>query len=1082
MWVEITELMKCIRDNKWEEFLLLLNQKPKTIGEIFATKKEKKSGYTILHYACFYGRSEMAEQILLKDPRLLYAKDNNQETPLAIAIKQNQVSLILYLINKGLVHPGKGIDLPVSIFLCTLKLYLYTDQHGNFFLGSEEDMTHNKLEKMGIADISGFEKELIYSEELLLMLIDKYLYKKVRHKKYDRDIALGKNDDYTIRKNYKSKRNLIILKTAISLLHPSLPSLSHKLDQFTLQDHLEMVDDKILNQFLTHSQQIHKKYYGDDLSDDSDEEDEQDFATAPRCKIKRLRDTFNLQAGIPDFWDRVGQNVSIDLKHLVLLHQDKKITSEQLSTGLTKSEAEFKLALQARATIYTPLDDTQKKDLETINGIILKQGKICPEDLGKLGTQFFIAQYRGINYMLDRWSADARRYHRTLNEERLPQYSELVLKTLPYCFYTELSAENDFTKIGSHILLLFAHALQLKEFFQQLEQSGPCLDYTDESKKKAYLFNNIADRFQHRFSNGIDSHLAQLQHLRRTHAYWAKQLPSAHNPALATGDRPYHALRYTYGLKKYYPYRFSPRYHGDGKLEYFHAGKVYVSMHSLEEVIGPYKPNRVSEMNKRGQVVIADLIAPERETSFLSFIESDTVFHHFIAKYPSFHGAYKNIYRIKYGLTLELYQSFQYLIQHSEIASPLREQIINLLSEWLCAYYEVLLIEISKQEAQRRGGVLVYLNHDGQLSLKPDKGRLFNRGDGQLPTRNAVLIRREVRKELAERIKGDIKTQKNKTSYPGFSVVKTEEVNTNLQSFYRSPSATKYSKLFSTVKLTSSQKSALPKKGGANAEKPAKKVIIEKELEYQLRSLFFSTRLFEKDSIIPPVTISHPQHLYTDNEINTLLRSYFRNGPNDFVARTLNAQHPLIKGPHSEEAKQNFIDDLKLAFNPGVPSVLPINLTNEWVDNNAYSHIFGIHWVGLVIRPMGGNNYHIDYIDPQVSPDHDLDISVEEINSIKLQQGPAIANIVELIRSAAGQSNVHISLNLLHTEQQAGDLDCGAWTVDNLRRRARNQSLRTNQAISGQQLRTEHNNTYRAEAGNQMSAPLLSLPSSGYKK
>jgi hypothetical protein len=68
-----------------------------------------------------------------------------------------------------------------------------------------------------------------------------------------------------------------------------------------------------------------------------------------------------------------------------------------------------------------------------------------------------------------------------------------------------------------------------------------------------------------------------------------------------------------------------------------------------------------------------------------------------------------------------------------------------------------------------------------------------------------------------------------------------------------------------------------------------------------------------------------------------------------------------------------------------------------------------------------------------------------------------------LIVAAALQKNVGITVSLLKTEQQAGDLDCGPWTVDNLCRRAKKEPLQTREAIiAGQTLRKKHNLIYQA--------------------
>ena len=62
---------------------------------------------------------------------------------------------------------------------------------------------------------------------------------------------------------------------------------------------------------------------------------------------------------------------------------------------------------------------------------------------------------------------------------------------------------------------------------------------------------------------------------------------------------------------------------------------------------------------KKGLLKINNLIAAERESSFLAYLPADRVSVESVMKYASFHGVYKEHYLVKYGLTKELFELFK---------------------------------------------------------------------------------------------------------------------------------------------------------------------------------------------------------------------------------------------------------------------------------------------------------------------------------------------------------------------------------------------------------------------------------------
>jgi hypothetical protein len=943
--------------------------------------------------------------------------------------------------------------------------FLYYDAKGNLSIKTateavEAGIDELFLEKKESTKASSRITLVKDDKTLLLKLIDKYFYKKTRHLKYERDMSLGKDDKHTVAEMRRSTRNLRILREAIVYV-------GSKLAQKTAAAKTDAQRDGILKRYLQEKQKKQQRYFGSDWSDDSDEEDEQKYVS--RKKKNTKNETAHNILSKPHM-KKIAQSLETKLAALVQRHQEEEITSEFILDSLDgrrKTKTQTGITSLAKLTILNDLitraslidaadeiDEQVKQDMEAVNALIKRKGFLDLDELkrlqatGKVKTKFFIAQYRGVNYMIDRWSADARRYHRTMSEENLPHYSEAVLRTLPYCFFTELDADHDFTKDKADRTHLLAQAVRLKKLMNWLNQSGYCVDFSDEAAKNPYLFNSIADCFQHRFSNGINEHLERLQQLREQHPdFWGKLFPSALNNAVAAGGKPYHSLKYTHSLKKYYHNPFYPRYHSDGTLEYLHAGKVYISLHDLEELFGHERPNCVSQMDRQAQVALQYEIAPEKETSFVSFIPADNIFYHYVAKYPSLQGDFKDrahVLATKYGLSESLYNSFQYLISISEPGSELRKAVIKLLSEWLCAYHEVRLIEIAKQEAQKRGGVLAYLDRDGYLSFVPDNGRMQTGGDNNMPLRNTAHILRELRRNLGDNYH-DTNVVDNE-SFPGFSVIKELPLGDHQKKILRSGK--------DQLKLATHVAMSKRQEGEIAAKETTEEKIKKEEVKRVIKSDYatsFVKRAMQSCCILSQLTDA--EHLYEETEINTLLRSYLQEQNGDFVARILGAVHPFIRGATQEQARTDFANRLRAAFTPGVPVVIPINLTQEVVNEYQDEDMPGTHWVGLIIRQQGNNHYQIEYVDSMISPEEDTD--VDDLEDLETHH-TLLHELTKSIRVIAQERGITVAITILGTDQQTGDVDCGAWLVDNLVRRAEGQQLRTNIQITGAALRLQH--------------------------
>lgn len=921
------------------------------------------------------------------------------------------------------------------------KSYLYRDHQGIFSIKKEEQ----------VVQAVNYRQELIEGDnQLLVKLIDKYLYKLTRHKKFIRDDELGKVDEHTQTQTQISLNNLNTIRQAINLIRPDFNNKS----------------DNELRQFFKAEVARIGRYYGDELSDDSDSEDELAYNNEQNKKASRLKAQSDYQT--TSFWLRTvratkgsspaksvgnkkGVNAGLQgrLNNLRLRHEEREISDDYvigILQGLKKAKGKKgckplkELTVikdrQQRASLAQEITKEAQEDLKRINQILRERRQITQNELNNIKTKFLVAQYRGINYMLDRWSADARRYHRQMQEENCYQYCEMVLKTLHYCIYTELNAKNDFTlrpDLRDHLL---AEATRLKKLFRQLENSGPCVDY---SFTQPYLFNSISDCLQNRFSNGIDDHLRKIQELRiRYPDYWAKMLPSAHNPAIATGDRPYHTLKYTYGLKNYYEHPFYPRYNNDGLIEYSHAGKVYISLHTLDEILLHDKPNKISQLDKQARVVIKDDIAPEKETTFLSFIPAQNIVYQHVAKYPSFKGTYqekRSINTIKYGLNEVLYNSFKYFIINSKPESTLRDLIIELLSEWLASYHEVLLIEIAKEEARQSGGILVYINRDGLLSFEADTGRIFTRSDIHVDLRNMVHVLRNIRQNFGI-------PEKSSTEIPGFQLV-NRKIWDSIKDMLSKLTETSLSDFADKLGLSEQQEALVISK-----DRTRQQILLEVIKSVTNQYLDASIACSEQQRILPQ--LMNQDHFYQETEINALLHNYLRSDNDDFQARILSAAHPFIQGQLSNSAQNDFRNRLQEAFTSGVPSVIPVNLTDEVIDQYDIT-MPGNHWVGLVIHHIQDSHYQVEYIDSLMSPA--ADFTIKQLTDLQDKQQWAVA---KMVYDAAGLADVNIDFTVLHTDQQSGDVDCGAWLVDNLVERVNNRPLRINTQISGSILRRQH--------------------------
>ncbi|MDC0715861.1 OTU domain-containing protein [Nannocystis bainbridge] len=243
-------------------------------------------------------------------------------------------------------------------------------------------------------------------------------------------------------------------------------------------------------------------------------------------------------------------------------------------------------------------------------------------------------------------------------------------------------------------------------------------------------------------------------------------------PLVSTGDNPRHALKYAYGMKFYsghYHERLKPGWSALGRAKRPYVGKVYASLHTLEDYLED-APNHVPSMNLHARIIVGDSIADEREATFPAYIPGGrTVIEH-VAKIPSFAGAtpeegFSDAHLYKYGIDREEFAELHAMLRKAQAADAKQAEaekakkdkgkkdapkkgkkgepdpgkksepapdeeverdedggletevdwFLQRLCAWLVNYQEVRIVEIARRIALSRGRLLVYRNSLGEL-------------------------------------------------------------------------------------------------------------------------------------------------------------------------------------------------------------------------------------------------------------------------------------------------------------------------------------------------------------------------------
>lgn len=448
-------------------------------------------------------------------------------------------------------------------------------------------------------------------------------------------------------------------------------------------------------------------FYGSYLSDDSDSDEEREFSK----KDERIRN-FHVQ-------NATSLREKAQVKKIFYQKDSKQAKKGDLKK-VTDASRTFNL--EKRTTIHygNHIDANKIQcDLDHLNNL-LKSGSSISEALSFLlstdptFTIFFVAQYRGITHLTTCWNQPSRKAHRKDQAEiNKPQYSASVMVAAGVdIFRSYTTAEHRESVHPAASKLLKAEAELLREILLTLREPRP---YSYEG----YTYANLAYLLQAIYTQDYDG----FHKLIKTDPLLSCLLLNDYNPFLSTGDTPYHAEKYAYGIKPYKGHedeRLRPRWRWDGKAERPYSGVVYASLHPLSDFTqdGPLhliSLNRAAEIKLKKEL---EIIA-ERESCFPAFLSEGRVFLKHVAKYPSFRGPYKQIYLYKYGLDENFYYKLQHKLQSARPHTSEMKAFKKLLGEWLCSYYEVSLIDRARREAEQRGGVLIYRGINGAFSLKP---------------------------------------------------------------------------------------------------------------------------------------------------------------------------------------------------------------------------------------------------------------------------------------------------------------------------------------------------------------------------
>lgn len=507
-------------------------------------------------------------------------------------------------------------------------------------------------------------------------------------------LFLACDDNYKPAKNYREKnKDELCYKLVTALVYRSYRYDFHKdkINQelksyiFKLEPNYFCYDLKKFKKHIKKLETNKHTFFGVDLSDDSDEEEEQRFKQQSAFVSEPIRLYYRGISDRAEFSKLVEQLKSV----LYGAIKDIKTTKTLFAPRNRRPEA-------------VTTEEHIQRELDRLN-YFNAQGKLN-EGIEAISTKFLVAQYRGITYRIDQWNADARREHRKLSEIDQPLFSQACYKKCKVPYNSEL------TKELKDKLIVAAEAIQAELIRLRKKEN-----YNPATNTKQRYYQSKADYLQQEYTTNYDGFAEKFAEL-------SPELKDLGNPFCSTGDTPLHALKYAYGIKPYKAHRdkrLRPRWNSDLRAERPYSGKIYLSLHPLQDYTGDAAPTHIPSLNTLGRVEIDQLIIQERETSFLGYIPENRIKFTHVAKYPSFNSDYREIHQYKYGLNKEAYQLFRQILKAHAPHTESNKYAKALLGEYLCAFHEVRLIEKAEQLAREQEAILIYRDEYGQFALQP---------------------------------------------------------------------------------------------------------------------------------------------------------------------------------------------------------------------------------------------------------------------------------------------------------------------------------------------------------------------------
>ncbi|WP_039458752.1 ankyrin repeat domain-containing protein [Candidatus Jidaibacter acanthamoebae] len=619
---------------------------------------QNEEGLTPLHFA----GDKRAVKLLLKHGAYLNIQDKQGNTPLMTAIIKGELKVA-----EALIKAGAKINIKNNEGKDIFDIGLTNPLVGKFII----ENLHIISNKLKLVEIDEQDNKEIQKNKIITTL----LYEAQRHNLEEEPckslvtilkLLIGGKDIFY----YKNKENKIIECNITSLIQ--------------LQEYISKEETK------------NTEFYGSYLSDDSDSENEEhdDYISLRQKTIATL-------------------NKAYQKSFLVKIKED---------TRAAFTFDSLKRSLRERQQIGYPETLDKNNAQEALNKInkLITDGSTIEQALEEIKSnpelreaKFFIAQYRGVNYNTTKWNKPAREGHRQEDEVGKPYYSASVLfgatRVNNFCelhkLQSTLTPEQNIEL--NQAITIWDNALKDKLLAARK---------TGKHSYNGYIYNNLAELLQDLYTKNYDKFTSFASYSKILQQY----LLNYHNPFISTGDVPYHALKYAYGIKFYEGHkdeRLRPRWRKSGKAERPYSGKVYLSLHPLEDYAETGALHVVS-LNAQGRVIIDNITVPERETSFPASIPAERIIKTHIAKYPSFHRGYKTFYLEKYGLTRTMYLELQRKFISLQPHTDGMERFKQILGEWLCSYHEVKMIELARKKAEELGGILIYRGIDGLFTMQ----------------------------------------------------------------------------------------------------------------------------------------------------------------------------------------------------------------------------------------------------------------------------------------------------------------------------------------------------------------------------